>query len=354
MKFVDVKAEYNFYKAEIDAAVSRVLSSGQYFFGKELEKLEKNMAGPSGKSWGVGVKNATDGLQLILQYLWKPGTKIILPNFGAYPTAVAARNVTRTGAYIQYVDVDRSMTIDPNKLPDSFCGSKAILLAVNLFGNDCDFQKLATWALGKKVTLVVDRAQSAGSASEPWGAYSVYSFYPTKPLASMGDGGMITGNDPAAEKYLRQARFYGQDGRKKVVQAGVNSRMDEIQAAIVNVKFDTFQVMTSIRESIAARYLEIVQGITWRAGAAYHLFPVLFNNREKVIAEMEKRKIPYIINYEEHVNEMKQLNGCGLAHPGYRINDKILSIPCHAFMKENEIQKVEEFLNDVKGYEATE
>jgi len=351
MKFIDLKAEYRHYEEEINHAVLKTLDSGQYLLGAELKKLEKNLVLLTGKKYAIGCGSATDGLQLVLQYLWKPGITVILPGWGAYPTSVAAHNVVPK-EWIYYVDVDRSMTINSDKLPEFIDG--CIVLAVNLYGNDADVHQLANYCLNHNGILVMDCAQSTGSATTAWGAYSVYSFYPSKILSSMGDGGCIVGNDLKAEQYFRRARFYGQDGRKGVVQKkGINSRMDEIQCAIVNAKFDTFQKLTEKRIEIAQRYLEIVQGITWRPGAVYHLFPILFHNREKVIAEMEKRQIPYVIHYEQHVSEMPALRGLN-GKVGYRVNDKILSIPCHAFMKEDEIQKVEEFLNDVKGYEVVE
>lgn len=348
MKFLDPAAENYHYEHEIEAAFRRVMGSGQYLFGEELKKLENNMAHMTAKAWGVGVKNATDGIQLVLKYLWKPGTFVVLPNFGAYPTSVAVHNVVPK-EWIWYVDVDRSMTIDPSKLP--LWMKKCIVIGVNLFGNDCDVHALANYCVDRG-PLVMDCAQSTGSATTCWGGYSIYSFYPSKPLASMGDGGMIVGNDVFAEVYLRSARFYGQDGRKSVVfKGGVNSRMDEIQAAIVNAKFDTFHTLTLERRIIANRYLRIVNGIDWRPGAVFHVFPLLFRDREKVIREMDSRKIPYIIHYPEHVSEMPALPGQNWT-VSYRVSDKILSVPCHAFMSEDEIQRVEEFLYAVRDFEV--
>lgn len=342
MKFVDLKAEYDMFSEEIDASLEGVKTSGHYLFGKQLEKLEKDFASYIGVKNAVGVKNCTDAIMILVKHLaTSSNTPVIIPNFGAYPTSIACRNVTKN---IFYVDVDRSMTMDPSKLPDVWDG---IIIPVHLFGNNCDMEPIMEYARERNHVVIEDCAQSTGSGSGMAGDYSVFSFYPTKPLASMGDGGMIcTNNDVEVFKKLR---FYGQNNGK-VEMIGVNSRMDEFQSAVVNAKLPGFEKLNDRRREICGRYLQIVKGIDWKDGAVFHQFPVLYENRDQIAKQMTKEGIPFIIHYPEHVSDMDPLRSDSHTVE-YRVNDKIISFPCHPFMTEEEIQKVEDFLRRTRDQE---
>jgi dTDP-4-amino-4,6-dideoxygalactose transaminase len=273
---------------------------------------------------------------------------ILIPNFGAYPTSVACKQITDK---IYYVDVDDTFTMDVNKLPSDV--KNGIIIPVHLFGNNCNMGKIMKYAEDNNHIVIEDCAQSTGSGSGCDGYYSVFSFYPTKPLSSMGDGGMILTDNKDDMEYFKKLRFYGQSDRKVTVKDGINSRMDEIQCGIVNIKLDKFQKLNNVRISIAKRYNNIVKGMNenkYGIGfsrdpkCVYHQYPLLFNDRKSIIKELEKRDIPYSIHYPHHVTDMDIMK-CGLNDEvGYRINDKILSLPIHPFLKEIEIQQIEEFL----------
>ena len=252
----------------------------------------------------------------------------------------ACRNFTDN---IYYVDVDRSMTIDVNKLP---LLKNGIVVQVHLFGNNGN-SDIINYVQDNNHTFIEDCAQSTGSGSGKVGNYSVFSFYPTKPLASMGDGGMIC-SDVNLDEY-KSLRFYGQKNND-IIEVGVNSRMDEIQSAILNVKMRRFQELNDKRIEIAHRYKKHVRGIKEWSKSIYHQFVVLYNRREEIIKELKSRDIPFMVHYERHVSEIKVLEG-KYNKVDYRVNDKIISLPVHPFLKENEIQKIEEFLCDYKDYE---
>ena len=344
MKFVDLEKEYAYFKDGIDRKISDVLSSGHYLLGSELASLEKSFAEFVGVSNAVGVKNCTDAIMLTLRAIWRPGMPIILPNFGAYPTAVASRNITDN---IFYVDVDRSLTIDPQKLPPVQGG---IVIVVHLFGNNCDMTAIREYCDQNDHVLIEDCAQSTGSGSGREGEYSLFSFYPTKPLASMGDGGMIcTDKD---DVIFRELRFYGQS-KHDVNRLGINSRMDEMQASIVNSKLPHFSKLNDRRREICTRYKKHVRGFDAREGCVYHQFVMLYRERSRIISELNNAGIPHIIHYKHHVSEIPVLRG-KFNDVSYRVNDKCVSLPCHPFMKENEIQQVEEFLYKHKDYEYEE
>ena len=343
MKFVDLHNEYLYFKDKITANTETVLNSGRYLLGQQMNNLEDYFKKLSGKYSAIAVKNCTDAIMLVLRYVYKDGMPIILPNFGAYPTAVACYNYTNN---IHYVDVDDSYTIDIKKLPASITGG--IIIAVNLFGNNCNMQDIMAYAKANNHIVIEDCAQSTGSGSGIFGDYSVFSFYPTKPLASMGDGGMIcTNNEDDAFKILR---FYGQH-KNKIIKIGVNSRMDELQCAIVNAKIPGYIDLTVRRTQIANRYKQIVNGIKINSNCVYHQFVVKFNEREFIESKLKLATIPYMIHYPFHVSEMDALKGV-YNYVAFRINNKVISLPCHPFMTEVEINKVEHFLEEFKQYEV--
>jgi dTDP-4-amino-4,6-dideoxygalactose transaminase len=346
IKFNSLREEYLYFKEDIDKAVMSVLISGKYLLGEQLERFEIAFAKVIGRKYFVGVKNATDALIMCFKAVAEQigsDIPVILPNFGAIPTAVAAKNVFSN---IYYVDVDDTLTIDPSKLPEVKNG---LIVPVHLFGNDCNFEKIAQYAKNNHHVIVEDCAQSTGSRSGNFGLFSVFSFYPTKPLSAMADGGGIGMNGNIDRDWFRAMRFYGQVS-SNLEMVGVNSRMDEIQSAILNVKLSKFQKLNEMRRYVADRYLKIVKSVKWSKRAVFHQFVVLFNEREKVIEELQKQKIPFMVHYPFHVSEFEPLKG-KYNEVGFRVSDKCISLPCHPYMKEYEIEQVENFLWKVKQYE---
>ncbi len=344
MKFVDLEKEYLYFKDDIDVAVKNVFDSGRYLFGSNLERFQNEFAAFVGKKHGIGVKNCTDAILLTLRATWKEGMTIILPNFGAYPTAVAARNITSN---LHYVDVDDTLTIDADKLPKDV--RNGIVIIVHLFGNNCDMKKIVDYCKKNNHILIEDCAQSTGSGSGIHGDYSVFSFYPTKPLAAMGDGGMIcTDHDP---EVFEKLRFYGyKPGTDKIDILGVNSRLDEIQSSILSAKLKKFSFLNDKRREICSRYQKIIKGFRATDGCVFHQFVARFRERGLIIEELNNQKIPYIIHYKNHVSEIPTLAGT-YNQVNFRVNENCLSFPCHPFLEEREIQIIEEFLTRFKDYE---
>lgn len=348
MKFNDLKSENEYFKNSLSREIIEVCNSGNYIFGPKTEEFEKKFTSAVNFKDGVSVKNATDGLTMVFKKLLDWGYEsIIIPNFTAYPTAVAARNVTDN---IHYVDVDDSLTINVDKIPFI---KRSIVVAVNLFGNNADLARLKVFCSLHDSVLIEDCAQSTGSElGQRVSDYSVYSFYPTKPLGSLGDGGMICANRPL--DIFKTIRFYGQHQDGVILNSGVNSRMGELQAGILLAKLKGFRSLNDQRIRIAMRYKQIVRGIKIHSKSVYHQFPILFNERQKIINLMEKRGIPYMIHYPCHASEQPGLNSKNKTPIGFRVNDKILSILIHPFMSEDDICRVEGFLHEVKDYEVNQ
>ena len=345
MKFLDTAAEYRFFKDRIDDVVLKTAMDGKYVLGKNTEALEKKFSLITGTEDNVAVKNCTDAITMIVKKLFRPGMPIIIPNFGAYPTSVAVHAITDN---VHYVDVDRTYTMDTSKLPDNL--KNGIVIPVHLFGNNCDMKTIMQWASVHGHTVIEDCAQSTGSGSGTQGDYSVFSFYPTKPLASMGDGGMIS-TKRGDQEYFRKFRFYGQLGRNMEF-VGINSRMDEFQAGIVLSKLQDFQGLNDRRRETACLYSEFVSGMEARGRCVYHQFPVRFKNRDNIKKLLAQANIPYIVHYEKHVTDFSFLNRNNYS-ADFRISDSILSLPIHPFMTDEEIDTVLKFLKEVRAYEIS-
>jgi len=349
LKFNDLEKDYLFYQPELLNEVTKTLCSGQFFFGEQTKKFEKSFAEYIGRKHCITVKNATDALMLCIQISLKknPNATVIVPNFTAMPTAVAIKKYTNN---IHYVDVDRSMTIDINKLPDIQNG---IVLPVNLFGNRANMIDIYSYCKQNNHILIEDCAQSTGSGCGFLSDFACYSFYPTKPLNSNGDSSAILTDSDEDNELLRKLRFYGQTGGMVTEEGGINSRIDETQATILNIKLKKFEKLNNKRRKIARHYNNIIKGIDGRRGGVYHQYVTLWNNRDFIIEQLNKSEIPYMIHYSYHVSELPALQG-KYNDVGYRVNDKILSLPVHPFLEENDIQKIEEFLHEYRKYEYLE
>jgi len=360
MQFNNLDRERSFYeryKDNISTRLQSVVLSGQYLFGGQHAELEERFFKEAVCCGQTGhlifktalVKNCTDAITLMIRVLlhrYGQDTPVVLPNFGAYPTAVAVRAATKR---ILFVDVDDTLTMDVAKLPrPSFCQRKIIYLPVHLFGNNCDMAGIREKA-GENFILE-DCAQSTGSGSGMLGDAAVFSFYPTKPLGTMGDGGAVCAPPHIIEK-IKELRYYGINKDGIIERAGINSRMGEMECAVVNAKLHDFRALNFKRQCVAERYKQILKGMRVHTNCIWHQFPVLFRERRKAIDLLKSAGIPFIIHYPQHVSDMPVFNY--LKHTvGYRVNNQILSLPCHAFMTEGEIQRVEEVLHKIKELEA--
>ena len=349
MKFNDLKVEAQYFAQAITRQWKQVSDSGMFLFGPQGQLLEKNMAQLSNRKYAVAVKNATEAITFLIRKLSGKSTPIILPDFGAYPTAMAA--LAAQNSNLHFVPVDSTYTMNVATLPDHL--KRGIVIAVHLFGNNCDMSKIIPYASQHDHIIIEDCAQSTGSDTPTnQNTIKVYSFYPTKPLASMGDGGMICTNDKRIYDWIKEYRFYGLRDDGMIERAGVNSRMDEWQAAVVNAKFKDFDDLNQKRIVVANQYKKIVRGITTRGRCIYHQFPMRFLKRDQLIVpELIKRDIPYIIHYPYHVSDHPVFNYLKYQTP-FRINHQIISLPCHPFMEQHEIDKVIEFLADFKKWEV--
>jgi dTDP-4-amino-4,6-dideoxygalactose transaminase len=259
----DIQAQYRSLKAEIDEAVSRVLSSGQAILGPEVAAFEQETAEYCGAGFGVGCGSGTDALVLALHALGiGPGDEVIVPPFTFFATV---SSVCRVGATPVFADIDPvSFNIDPGLIESKVTSKTRAIIPVHLFGQCCDMDAIWQIADDHNLYVVEDAAQSFGSEYRGrkcgvLGAVSAFSFYPTKNLGALGDAGLVTTQDAAIDKKLRSLRVHGSEVKYYHKFIGYNMRLDAIHAAMLRVKLRYVPAWLAAREAAAQRYDQLIE-----------------------------------------------------------------------------------------------
>jgi len=254
----DPAGEYRLLKVEIDAAVSRVLASGRYVLGPEGEALERDVASYVGARYAVGCNSGTDALHLPLVAAGiGAGDEVIVPAFTFFATAEA---VSHTGATPVFADIDPgSFNLCVDSLSRKITEKTRAVIAVHLFGQCADLGRIVELCRGRGLLLIEDCAQALGAAYQSrragaWGDFGCFSFYPTKNLAAVGDAGMITTSNPGHDSTLRMLRHHGSRQTYLHERVGWNSRLDEIQAAVLRVKLRHLGRFNDARARVASLY----------------------------------------------------------------------------------------------------
>ncbi|MFO8151682.1 DegT/DnrJ/EryC1/StrS family aminotransferase [Thioalkalivibrio sp.] len=305
---VDLKRQYQDLRGEIDAAVTEVLESTRFILGPNVHALESELAEYLGVTHAISCASGTDALHLALRAAdLGPGDEVITTPFTFIATAEAIRYV---GAEPVFVDIDpRTFNIDPEAVARAITPRTRAILPVHLFGQPADMPALTRLAEDHLLLLIEDCAQSfgahidgvqTGSAT----AFGCFSFFPSKNLGGFGDGGLITTNcTPAAERLLK-LRNHGSRVRYHHDEIGYNSRLDEIQAAILRVKLKRIDAFNQARRRVAARYAEALADVAvetpFEDGIGlhvYHQYTVLTERREAVMAALQEADIGHAIYY---------------------------------------------------------
>ena len=270
---VDVKAQYAPLLPRIREAIDGVLEDGRFVFGPNVAAFEEEAARYLNVRETIGVANGTDAIVLVLNALGiGAGDEVVCPAFTFYATAEA---VARAGATPVFADIDPStLNLDPADVADRITPRTKAILAVHLFGRPAPLAALA--ALG--VPLIEDAAQAFGSPEvATHGVASTFSFYPTKNLFALGDGGLVAVDDPELAERIRMLRFHGSKSKRIFEYVGTNSRLDEIQAAVLRIFLRQLDDWTLARREAAQRYRELGLGEACAVpadepGHVYHLF----------------------------------------------------------------------------------
>lgn len=359
----DPKAAYLAQRAAIDAAIAGVLESGWYILGKETAAFEAEFAAAIGARHGVGTGNGTDALVLALRALGiGPGKTVATVAHTAVATVAA---IEMAGARPVLIDIDpASYTMDVAELARVLAspppGSARIdaILPVHLYGQPADLAALVSLARDYKVPLIEDCAQSHGACFEgrpagSFGAIACFSFYPTKNLGALGDGGMVTTGDDEVAAALRAIREYGWRERRYISeQTGINSRLDELQAAILRVKLTALAADNARRRAIAARYDSGLAGLPLtlpmrdrRAEHVFHQYVVRSPQRESLRAALQQAGIGTNIHYPMPVHLQPAYRGrtalgpSGMAQTELAASE-VFSLPMYPQLEDAQVDRV--------------
>lgn len=338
--------------ADIRAAIDRVVARGHFVLGPEGEAFELEFARASGAAHAVGCGNGTDALALIFRALGiGPGDDVVVPAMTATYTALA---VTMVGARPVFADVEPGrLTMDPASLRDRLTASTKAIVPVHLFGQAADLAALSAIAAEAGVPLVEDCCQAhlATCGGRPVGTTGIagaFSFYPTKNLGALGDGGAVITNDAALAARLARLRNGGQVTRYEHAEAGINSRLDELQAAVLRVRLPRLAAGTAQRRALAAQYRAGLVGtravpVPERdAGHVYHLFPVQHPQRDEVRARLERAGVETLIHYPIPLPAQRAFAdmapaACPVAA---RAAAELLSLPLHPALTPAQVDRI--------------
>jgi dTDP-3-amino-3,4,6-trideoxy-alpha-D-glucose transaminase len=293
--------------AAVKAAIDRVVASGWFILGPEVAAFESEFAAISGVSHAVGVGTGTDAITLILRGLdIGPGDEVITSPVSAAYSALA---IMMAGARPVFADIhpDR-LTLDATVAAAAITTRTRAIMPVHLYGQPADLRCLESVAQRHSLALIEDACQShlATSDGRPVGSIgraAAFSFYPTKNLGALGDGGAVVTNDPALAERIKRLRNGGQTSRYHHVEPGANTRLDEMQAAILRARLPFLRKWTDRRRTIAAAYRRGLQGARVTvpgehdAGHVYHLFPVLSPDREAFQRHLASAGVETLIHY---------------------------------------------------------
>jgi dTDP-4-amino-4,6-dideoxygalactose transaminase len=345
----------------VDAAIRRVIDRGWYVLGPEVEAFEREFAVACGAGASVGVGTGTDAIAIALRALGiGAGDEVITTPVSAAYTALACMMV---GARPVFVDVDpQRLTIAPSAIEAAITPRTAAILPVHLYGQPANMPAIMPIAARHGLTVIEDCCQAhlATCAGQPVGSFGVaaaYSFYPTKNLGALGDGGAITTSDAQLAAKMKRIRNGGQTDRYHHGEMGVNSRLDEMQAAILAARLPYLRGWTDARRTRAALYRRVLEGAPVTVppecdpGHVYHLFPVLSPDRDRLQAFLREQGVETLIHYPVPIPRQPALQSeqpalCPVAD---RVCAHVLSLPMYPAMPEADVHAVAQAVHRFAG-----
>ena len=337
---------------DVRRAIDRVIESGWFILGPEVSAFEQEFAAASGGAHAVGVGTGTDAITLILRALGiGTGDEVITSPLSAAYSALA---VIMAGARPVFADIDpQRATIDPERIADLVGPRTRAILPVHLYGQPADMAAIERIAARHNLAIVEDCCQahlatSGGRAVGTIGVAGAFSFYPTKNLGALGDGGAIVTNDRALADRVKRLRNGGQTDRYHHQEPGINSRLDDLQAAILRARLPRLRSWTDRRRALAARYRRRLAGAPVEMlperdnGHVYHLFVVRTGDRDALQAHMAASGIETLIHYPVSIPLQPALAG---QHPAEcpvaaRVCGEILSLPLHPALRDDEVDDI--------------
>lgn len=353
--FINLKKNYDDSKREIDRAIFSVLKSGNYILGENVSSFEKEFAQYLKIKYAVGVASGTDALILALKALRiNENDEIIIPA-NSYPTAFAVAAVSRR---IKLVDIEKkTLNIDPAKIEKQITKKTKVIIPVHLYGLISPMKEILKIAKKHHLYVISDAAQAHGAVLNAQKAGTIsdlgcFSFYPTKNLGGFGDGGMVTtGNKKWAEK-IKMLRMYGEKKRYQSLILGVNSRLDEIQAAILRVELKSLDKLNQRRIIIAKEYFKslkeekdlILPPLKSDLSHVYHQFVIQASERDALRNFLLKNGVETLPHYPLPIHLVPAFRFLSYKKGDFPIAEKaaneVLSLPCYPELSSKEIKTV--------------
>ena len=363
--FLNLKAAYIDVKSEVDEAIARVMHSGQYILGDEVKKFESNYAKYTESSYSAGVANGLDALHLSLKALGiGPGDEVIVPANTYIATWLAVSHVGATPVPVE----PNIMTynIDPNKIEQALTKKTKAIIAVHLYGQPVDMDPILALSKQYNLKVIEDAAQAHGALykNKRIGAHGdvvAWSFYPGKNLGAYGDGGAITTNNHSIHNQITTLRNYGSKEKYINDVIGFNSRLDPIQAAILNVKLQYLDTLNARRREIAQQYISGLDGQACilpladiNNEYAWHLFVIRHTQRDELQSQLKRRGISTLIHYPIPPHLQIAYKNLGIKKGQLPITEmihkEVISLPMDPSMKDDAVAYViDETIKSIKA-----
>ena len=354
--FLDLKGINGAHAPQLEAAFRRVLESGWYILGKEVEQFERQFAAYCGAAHGIGVANGLDAIMLVLKgYGIGPGDEVIVPSNTFIATWLAVSQCGATPVPVE--PVEATYNLDPALVEAAITPRTRAIIAVHLYGQPADMEPLRALAGRHGLKLVEDAAQAHGARCHgrrtgSLGDAAAFSFYPGKNLGALGDGGGIVTDDAALDGIVRTYRNYGSQKKYHNLVQGFNSRLDELQAAFLAVKLATLDEDNAARRAVAARYDELLAGIdgltlpvvpAW-AEPVWHLYVVRHARRDALAERLAQAGIGTIVHYPIPPHLQQAYAELGFREGDFpiaeRIHREVLSLPVAPGMTAEQVEEV--------------
>ena len=363
IEFISLKRQFELYAAEYEAALLRAARSGWYILGGELQRFEEQFAAYLGMEHCIGVNSGLDALILAVRALGiGSGDEVIVP---ANTYIASVLGITENGATPVFVEPDEFFCLDTDKVEAAITERTKAILPVHLYGQPCDMERICKIAERRGLYVVEDCAQAHGAEQNgrktgTFGTIGCFSFYPTKPLGAQGDAGALVTNDPILADKLRKLRNYGSGVKYVNELVGINSRLDEYQAAILQVGLRHLDEGNSYRREIAERYLREIRNPLIKlpekrenCSHVYHVFAVECPQRDALQAFLQDCGVKTLCHYPipPHMQECYAYLGFG--QNDYPISERMaaqeLSLPIYVDMPMEEVDQVIEAVNAFPG-----
>jgi dTDP-4-amino-4,6-dideoxygalactose transaminase len=365
IEFLDLKSMNNRYQAELKEAFARVLHSGRYILGEEVTAFEREFAEYCGTNHCIGVANGLDALKLILRAyreleLLEEDDEILVPA-NTYIATILAVSENRLKPVLVEPDIN-TYNIDPAKIEEKITSRTKAIMPVHLYGQLADMDTIQKVAQTHNLLVIEDSAQAHGAAAAgkragSFGDAGGFSFYPGKNLGALGDAGAITTDDRRLDSCLRALRNYGSKVKYENLYQGVNSRLDELQAAVLRVKLKHLAEENSRRRQIAGMYLKNINNplvtlpqVSEPSSHVWHLFVIRCADRSKLQRFLDDRNIQTLVHYQIPPHQQqayRQLNQ--LRFPiTEKIHREVLSLPVNPVMSDDDADKIVDAVNEFR------